>query len=167
MEFWSRRARIAAALYLFRLHAVTGQDALPLILMTPDDPPMTPGAQCSPVTATMPTRRNVSGRHPKEIAMFKQTLAMASVLGLALTVSQPALADTRVVNYGDLDLASKQGQAELNKRLAKAAKQVCGLDVADFRSPEFAAAQRCFHKSYAQAKQAQTGVIQMASAAAR
>ncbi|HQS68444.1 MULTISPECIES: UrcA family protein [unclassified Novosphingobium] len=99
--------------------------------------------------------------------MLKKTLLATGLLGLALSASQPAFAKTRVVSYADLDLATKQGQAELNKRLSKAAKHVCGLDKPDYNSAEFEAAQQCFHKSYAQAKKARTGLVQTASAAAR
>jgi UrcA family protein len=62
--------------------------------------------------------------------MFKAiSLTLATA---ALTLAGPATAqqrDTRTtgVTYQDLDLATPDGQAELNRRIEYAARQVCGM----------------------------------------
>lgn len=54
-------------------------------------------------------------------------LAVAAALGLALPAA-PALAEYQsiAVSYGDLDLASPQGQKRLDRRIESAARKVCG-----------------------------------------
>jgi UrcA family protein len=54
-----------------------------------------------------------------------------AALGLAGTVVTPTLAnesETMTINvqYDDLDLATPEGQAQLDQRLAKAVRTVCG-----------------------------------------
>lgn len=99
--------------------------------------------------------------------MLKKTLLATGLLGLVLSASQPAFAKTSVVSYADLNLASKEDQAKLDKRLRHAARRVCDLTSPNLSRSEFASAQACFLKSYAQAKQARTGVVQTAMASAR
>lgn len=99
--------------------------------------------------------------------MFNKTLFAASLVGLALSASQPAFAKTSVVGYADLNLASKQGQSELDSRLRRAAKKVCDVTAPDLQRTEFAAAQRCFHQAYTQAKKARTGPVETAMATVR
>lgn len=68
--------------------------------------------------------------------MITKTIPLAAALTAAL-VAQPAFAGTfgreptnRVerVSYADLDLSTKAGREELDKRLAKATIQVCRFD---------------------------------------
>ena len=69
--------------------------------------------------------------------MIRSRLFSAGLLGLALAASQPASAGTRSVVYSDLDLTTKQGEAQLNARLRQAAKDICGLNKADLpEAPE-------------------------------
>lgn len=99
--------------------------------------------------------------------MFTKTLFTAGLVGLALSASQPAFAKTSFVSYGDLDLATNEGQAKLDRRLRQAARKVCDLNSPNLQRSEFASAQRCFLEAYAKAKQARTGLVQTALAAAR
>jgi len=58
--------------------------------------------------------------------MFLRTLSLALVIGVA-TACAPAFAQTEVrVSIADLDLATKAGQKTLDRRLAHAARRVCG-----------------------------------------
>lgn len=98
--------------------------------------------------------------------MFAKTLFSAGLLGLALAASQPASAGTRSVGYSDLDLSTKDGNAKLNARLRKAAKDVCGLNQPDLPAAEWEAARQCFAKSYADARKAKSGIKQTTAFAA-
>ncbi|WP_205525262.1 UrcA family protein [Novosphingobium sp. THN1] len=101
----------------------------------------------------------------KEVAMFAKTLFSAGLLGLALSASQPAFAGTRLVGYSDLDLTTKQGEAQLNARLRHAAKDICGLNKADLPTSEWEAARDCFARSMADARRAKAEVKATALAA--
>ena len=46
----------------------------------------------------------------------------------ALASAAPAFAESVAVEYKDLDLATQEGRAMLDRRLDAAARQVCGLD---------------------------------------
>lgn len=92
--------------------------------------------------------------------MFAKTLLSAGLLGLALSASQPAFAGTRLVGYADLDLNTKEGQAQLNSRLRMAAKDVCGLSQRDLPSSEWEAARQCYVKAYSDARKAKNGVVE-------
>ena len=68
--------------------------------------------------------------------MIAKTIPLAAALTAAL-VAQPALAGTiqneaatriTTVSYADLDLGTRAGRDELNKRLAKATIKVCRFD---------------------------------------
>lgn len=52
---------------------------------------------------------------------------IAAAVG-ALFVAQPAIAESVVVTYNDLDLSTAHGQRELQHRIDKAARKVCGMD---------------------------------------
>lgn len=60
---------------------------------------------------------------------MKTTLALIAALGLALPAA-PALAQNEPVDikYKDLDLATPEGQAKLDRRIDKAARKACGAD---------------------------------------
>lgn len=47
---------------------------------------------------------------------------------LALTAAVPAVAETRVVRYDDLNLSSPAGLERLDRRIDAATRQVCGAD---------------------------------------
>lgn len=99
--------------------------------------------------------------------MFAKTLFSAGLLGLALSASQPAFAGTRLVGYADLDLTTKEGSDQLNVRLRKAAKEICGLSRADLASSEWEAARDCYARSMADARRAKAEVKATALAAAK
>ncbi|MFN3424389.1 MAG: UrcA family protein [Novosphingobium meiothermophilum] len=94
--------------------------------------------------------------------MFKHAIIAA---GLALAASQPAFAETRVVAYGDLDLNTTEGRAQLDSRLRNAAREVCGLRALDIRSGDFEAARQCYVKSMADARKAKARAVQIELAA--
>lgn len=52
--------------------------------------------------------------------------AIASAATIAPTVAAEPVTVTSIVRTADLDLASPVGQRELDKRIAKAAREVCG-----------------------------------------
>lgn len=58
-----------------------------------------------------------------------KTPLIALAAGLAVLAPLPAAAQQTVsVEHRDLNLASPEGQAALDKRIERAARQVCGLD---------------------------------------
>lgn len=59
--------------------------------------------------------------------MKAPVFALAAVIA-GLVAAQPALAETAAVTYDDLDLTTKEGQKELDLRIEKAARDVCGLN---------------------------------------
>ncbi|MBS1240126.1 MAG: hypothetical protein H6R45_832 [Proteobacteria bacterium] len=59
--------------------------------------------------------------------MKSKAIALAAAFGM-LMVAQPALAATTAVTYDDLDLSTKEGQQELDRRIEHAAREVCGLN---------------------------------------
>lgn len=60
-----------------------------------------------------------------------KTPLLALAAGLAALAPLPAAAQqTATVEHRDLDLATPEGQATLDQRINKAARQVCGLDQA-------------------------------------
>lgn len=97
--------------------------------------------------------------------MTAKSLIAASLVGLALSASQPAFASARSVGYADLDLSSSTGQAQLDARLKTAAKDVCGMTRKDASSTEMEMARQCFAKSYADARRAKADVRPTALAA--
>ena len=97
--------------------------------------------------------------------MIRKSLIAASLLGLALSASQPAFAATRSVNYTDLDLTTEAGQAKLDARLKTAAKAVCDLNRKDASAAEVEAGRQCFAKTFADARRAKSDIRQTALAA--
>jgi UrcA family protein len=99
--------------------------------------------------------------------MFKAiSLALATVsLGAALTLAVPAAAqqrDTRTtgVTYADLDLATEEGRAELDRRIDYAARQVCGMSERTIGSNIVTRETRtCFRDAKRQLEQHFAGVI--------
>lgn len=57
---------------------------------------------------------------------MKIRFAIAATLA-ALLAGQPAFAETAAINLDDLDLSTAQGKAELDRRVHKAARHVCGM----------------------------------------
>ena len=59
--------------------------------------------------------------------IIRSAILAAAALGAA-TLSSPALAGSEVnVRYSDLDLASANGQAQLERRIDAAARRACGV----------------------------------------
>jgi UrcA family protein len=62
--------------------------------------------------------------------MTRNRLRISIFLFASLAAANPVLAgqhDGRIVSYGDLDLTTSAGQATLDRRLAGAIRQVCGM----------------------------------------
>lgn len=69
------------------------------------------------------------------------TKTLASLLAIGLAAAAiPAQAETAKVTFHDLDLATAKGQAQLERRVERAARVVCGYDAqrtgTRLRSPE-------------------------------
>ena len=67
--------------------------------------------------------------------MSIRSIALALAAAAAFAASAPAAAaeatvSTADVSYKDLDLTSEAGQKELDRRVDRAARQVCGMDEA-------------------------------------
>ncbi|MFC3213434.1 UrcA family protein [Novosphingobium panipatense] len=61
--------------------------------------------------------------------MFKtQAIVAAAVCTVSLFAAPAAFAKSIEVTYGDLDLTTVSGQAELDKRITTAARRVCRVD---------------------------------------
>ncbi len=56
---------------------------------------------------------------------MKTRYAIVAALG-ALLAGQAAYAETAAITYDDLDLSTAEGKAELDRRVDKAAKDICG-----------------------------------------
>ena len=62
---------------------------------------------------------------------YPPILAAAALLGAATAFVSPAGAETSAsvaVKYSDLNLSSRSGQAQLDRRIDKAARSICGID---------------------------------------
>lgn len=63
---------------------------------------------------------------------MRTSLFRALAIAAALIAGAPALAQSEIrsmaVSYGDLNLAHAAGRAALDRRVANAAKQVCGFE---------------------------------------
>jgi UrcA family protein len=56
---------------------------------------------------------------------MKSRYAISAALG-ALLAAQSASAETAAITYDDLDLSSAEGKAELDRRVDRAARDICG-----------------------------------------
>ena len=69
-------------------------------------------------------------KNPYAIA-FASALLTAGLIKAAPALAEPTPAETRTyvsyVQTSDLDLSSKSGQRSLDRRLAQAAREVCGI----------------------------------------
>ena len=80
---------------------------------------------------------------------MKTTLAILASAGLALSASA-AQAETALVTYSDLNLDSAAGQKTLERRIEKAAREVCGQWAGGTRNLRSdMAARACFEKAKA------------------
>lgn len=82
---------------------------------------------------------------------MKATLAIFAAAGLALSATA-AQAETVRVSYDDLNLESAAGQAALDQRIDKAAREVCGHKRGGTRNLRLDQSTRaCFEKAKASA----------------
>lgn len=82
--------------------------------------------------------------------MIKTALFAAAAAIATVATAAPALAKDVPVFYGDLDLASSEGQTTLSHRIHRAAKQACDFN-AEGRVPS-QAAMTCFKQAKASAQ---------------
>jgi UrcA family protein len=61
---------------------------------------------------------------------MKRSLTAIAALTGALLAAQPAIAASVEVQYDDLDLATAEGKQELDRRIDKAAENVCDVNEA-------------------------------------
>lgn len=144
-ESWSMCARFQGLIRLGKMHAVAHQPQSP------------PDARLVRSSQTLSCRM-CSGPCLKDDAMIRNSMIAASLLGLALSASQPAFAGTRTVHYADLDLTTQAGQAKLDARLKTAAKAVCDLNRKDVSAAEAEAGRECFAKALADARRAKSNI---------
>lgn len=87
--------------------------------------------------------------------MTRKTMIAASLFApAALFAAQPAMAQvrTQAVAYNDLDLATSEGQAQLDARLRRAASNVCSATVGVHPLAEEMSARRCYAKALSSAR---------------
>jgi len=59
---------------------------------------------------------------------YPAIMAAAAALGAAAVFVAPAAAETVGIKYTDLDLSTKAGQQELDRRIDSAARAACNMD---------------------------------------
>lgn len=94
--------------------------------------------------------------------MFKKTTPIAAALfGLAASaaIATPAFAEDTLVTYTDLDLTTPEGQQTLERRLTKAARKVCKMDVKGPTSLLPANSSRTCYREATQKAQGQMAVV--------
>lgn len=57
-----------------------------------------------------------------------KTVLIALATTATLAVAMPASAESMSVGFSDLDLTTAKGQAELDRRILKAARETCGYN---------------------------------------
>ena len=91
--------------------------------------------------------------------MKRPQYAIAAFFG-ALLAAQPVLAETAAITYDDLDLTTAEGKAELDRRVDKAAKDICGyseLMVGSRIVP--AEARKCYKDALKQIKKSVAAIV--------
>lgn len=74
-------------------------------------------------------------------------LPFAAVAAIACLHTAPAAAKSVAVEYRDLDLTSEKGRKQLDRRINKAARQVCGVDEVTTGSRLKALSLQCYRKA--------------------
>jgi UrcA family protein len=77
--------------------------------------------------------------------MIAVTKIASAALALAVLAPLPAMAETKSIriSYSDLNLASASGKARLDRRIAFATRQICGVTDGDRSLPAERAARAC------------------------
>lgn len=74
----------------------------------------------------------------------------AAALGAATVLAAPAAAENVGIQYTDLDLSTKAGQDQLERRIDGAAREACGMDkVVTGRFTPSTAQRRCYRDTKA------------------
>src|SRR6478609_1604808 len=104
----------------------------------------------------------------EEVTMKMQSLALALTAAvLAAPVAAADEAPSVAVHYGDLDLANVDSQRQLDLRLERAARAVCGLDVKATGSHlQSQPARECYREARRHLDQQYAEVVSRKSAAA-
>lgn len=91
--------------------------------------------------------------------MNRPQYAIAAVFG-ALLAAQPVLAETAAITFDDLDLKTAEGKAELDRRVEKAAKEICGYNEAAIGSRMASReAQMCMKDTQKQIKKSVAAIV--------
>ena len=90
---------------------------------------------------------------------MKKSLIAFAAIGAMMTTT-PAFAGNMQIKYDDLNLSSPAGQAALERRIDKAAREVCGVDRqrSGTRFPS-RSAQKCFESAKKQATQQMAALV--------
>ncbi|OYW47128.1 MAG: hypothetical protein B7Z08_07795 [Sphingomonadales bacterium 32-68-7] len=98
--------------------------------------------------------------------MKAPTIILAATLGAAL-LSAPALAnDSLAIKTSDLDLETQAGQAQLERRVDRAARTACGLgEVRSGTNLPSQSARKCFEQAKANAMRQVNDRVAAAAAA--
>lgn len=94
-------------------------------------------------------------------ALFAAPLAALATVGLmAAAAPSPASAAEKAVRYDDLNLATIDGQKQLERRLTAAAKEVCEFDMITTGTHIPSAESRtCYKQAKASSKQQMAAII--------
>jgi UrcA family protein len=91
-------------------------------------PVLAPRPSAVPKSRRNPTFSARKGREEDTMRLHSFALALATI-GLAVPAAAAEdKAPTVAVRYADLDLTSEAGQRQLDMRLERAAREVCGMD---------------------------------------
>jgi len=93
--------------------------------------------------------------------MIKTTLFAAAAALATIATASPVLAKDVLVRYGDLDLATAQGQTKLAHRINRAAREACDF-ASDGRLPSTEAL-ACHRQAVAKSRTEVASAIQNAS----
>lgn len=84
--------------------------------------------------------------------MKTHSAILAAALGAAM-LSAPAFAGPAGVSYADLDLATPAGQAQLDRRIDKAAREMCGItDIRTGTLLQSTSSKECYQATKASAR---------------
>ena len=95
--------------------------------------------------------------------MNKALIAAVALIGTtipAAAFAQSTDAQQTAIVYKDLNLSTSEGQAELDRRIENAARQICGLDdVVTGSRIKSAESRKCYKQALSSARRAMASVI--------
>lgn len=90
--------------------------------------------------------------------MLKTVLFAAAAVFATAATAAPVLAKDVTVRYGDLDLATAKGQADLSRRINRAAKSACDFH-SEPRIPSLEAV-KCYRQARAKAGTEMAAIVE-------